>query len=288
MNTGLFGNLRNPRVVEKGRIPAPVLKKGEAHSADVELSAARSHMFKREARHHGAPLISLKGVKKAYRTAAGDFWALHGIDLEVYPGEYLLIIGKSGAGKTTLVNMITGVDRVSEGDVQVGDTQVHKMSENDQALWRGLNLGVIYQSFQLMPTLSLMDNVLLPMDFCGLYRGRPSVDRARDLLVDVGLAEHINKLPAAVSGGQQQRVAIARALANDPPIIVADEPTGRLDSVTAGVIFDIFEDLVAKGKTLVMVTHDHNLIKRVLKQPNGRVVELTDGHITNEWVGTGA
>ncbi len=228
-------------------------------------------------------LIALQGVKKAYRTPAGDFWALQGIDLTVQPGEYLLMMGKSGAGKTTLVNMITGVDRLTEGTVRVGGVMVHEMDENKQALWRGLNLGVIYQSFQLMPTLSLLDNVLLPMDFCGLYRGRASVSRAQDLLAEVGLAEHIHKLPATISGGQQQRVAIARALANDPSILVADEPTGRLDSVTAGVIFDIFENLVAQGKTVVMVTHDHTLMQRVQHLPKGRVVELTDGHITREW-----
>ena len=235
--------------------------------------------------HNGTSqaLINLQDVKKAYRTAAGDFWALRGINLVVHPGEFLAIVGKSGAGKTTLVNMITGVDRLTEGEVCVDQVAVHEMDENAQALWRGLNLGVIYQSFQLMPTLTLLDNVLLPMDFCGLYKGKRSIERAVSLLEQVGLAEHVNKLPSAISGGQQQRVAIARALANDPPMIVADEPTGRLDSVTANVIFEIFETLVAQGKTLVMVTHDRNLMKRVLQLPQGRVVELTDGQLTNEW-----
>jgi putative ABC transport system ATP-binding protein len=184
------------------------------------------------------------------------------------------VIGKSGAGKSTLVNMITGVDRLTEGEVRVGGTSVHELDENRLALWRGLNLGVIYQSFQLMPTLNLLDNVLLPMDFCGLYRGRQSVERAYQLLCEVGLEEHIDKLPAAVSGGQQQRVAIARALANDPPVIVADEPTGRLDSLTADMIFGIFEDLVRQGKTILMVTHDHALAKRM-----SRVIELVDGEV---------
>ena len=236
---------------------------------------------------HPDQMIVLKQVKKSYRTAAGDFWALQGIDLEVRQGEYVLIVGKSGAGKTTLTNMVTGVDRLTAGEVLVGSTRVHDLGENQQALWRGLNLGVIYQSFQLMPTLSLLDNVLLPMDFCGLYRGRRSVERAAELLVQVGLAEHINKLPAAISGGQQQRVAIARALANDPPVIVADEPTGRLDSQTAAVIFDIFEDLLRHGKTIVMVTHDRNLMRRVLRLPQGRVIELADGQITGVQKGAG-
>ncbi len=220
------------------------------------------------------PLISLHSVVKDYRTAAGAFRALKGIDLEVSAGEFVGVIGKSGAGKTTLVNIITGVDRLTEGEVHVGGISVQNLDENRLALWRGLNLGVIYQSFQLMPTLSLLDNVLLPMDFCGLYRGRQSVERAYQLLCDVGLEEHIDKLPAAVSGGQQQRVAIARALANDPPVIVADEPTGRLDSLTADMIFGIFEDLVRQGKTILMVTHDHALEKRM-----SRVIELVDGEI---------
>ncbi len=223
-----------------------------------------------------SPLIFLNAVNKDYRTAAGVFQALKGIDLEVYPGEFVGVIGKSGAGKTTLVNMITGVDRITSGDVRVAGTPVQRLDENRLALWRGLNLGVIYQSFQLMPTLSLLDNVLLPMDFCGLFRGRQSVKRAYDLLCSVGLEEHVDKLPAAVSGGQQQRVAIARALANDPPVIIADEPTGRLDSLTAEMIFSIFEDLVRQGKTILMVTHDHALSRRM-----SRVIELEDGQINS-------
>ncbi|HVN55895.1 MAG TPA: ABC transporter ATP-binding protein [Anaerolineaceae bacterium] len=219
-------------------------------------------------------LIQLKGVIKEYHTAAGPFRALKGIDLEIRRGEFVGVIGKSGAGKTTLVNMITGIDSLSQGEVVVAGMRVDRLGENDLALWRGLNLGVIYQSFQLMPTLSLLDNVLLPMDFCGLYRGRQSVQRAAELLCQVGLEEHINKLPSATSGGQQQRVAIARALANDPPLIVADEPTGRLDSLTAETIFSIFKDLVRQGKTILMVTHDRSLARRM-----ERVVEMADGQI---------
>jgi len=219
-------------------------------------------------------LISLRGVVKDYPSAAGPFRALKGIDLDVFRGEFLGVIGKSGAGKTTLVNMITGVDGLTEGCVRVDGVEVSAMSENELALWRGRSLGVIYQTFQLMPTLSLLDNVMLPMDFCGLYRGRASVERALELLDSVGLGEHVFKLPADISGGQQQRVGIARALANDPPILVADEPTGRLDSVTAGMIFEIFSELVRQGKTIVMVTHDHNLARRM-----SRVVELVDGEL---------
>jgi putative ABC transport system ATP-binding protein len=220
----------------------------------------------------------LRGVSKDYRTPAGSFRALKGIDLSIMPGEFIGVVGKSGAGKTTLANMVTGIDRLTEGEVQVDGVSVHKMDENAMALWRGQNLGVIYQSFQLMPTLNLLDNVLLPMDFCGRYHSMQSVERGLMLLESVGLSEHVYKLPSAISGGQQQRVAIARALANDPPILIADEPTGRLDSLTAETIFVIFENLVRQGKTILMVTHDQGMAKRM-----SRVVEISDGQITGEW-----
>lgn len=223
------------------------------------------------------PIITLRGVKKAYHTPAGDFWALHGIDLDIYPGEFVGIIGKSGAGKTTLLNMISGIDALTAGEVVVNGVRVHDLDEDRLALWRGRTLGVITQNFLLMPTLTLLENVLLPMDFCGLWQGRKSVERARDLLRQVELEDHIHKLPAAISGGQQQRVAIARALANDPPILLADEPTGRLDSGTAEGILRIFERLAAAGKTIVMVTHDLSLERRF-----SRVVWIADGRLVSD------
>jgi putative ABC transport system ATP-binding protein len=219
-------------------------------------------------------LIRMRGVTKAYQTAAGELLALKGIDLDIYPGEFVAILGKSGAGKTTLINALTGVDRVTSGEVWVGQVPVHLLDENQLALWRGRNLGIIYQSFHLMPTLSLLDNVLLPVDLSGDYRGRKSAGRALELLRQVELEEHAHKLPSAISGGQQQRVAIARALANDPPLIVADEPTGRLDSATAEVIFQIFLDLSRAGKTILMVTHDASLASRVT-----RTLRLVDGEL---------
>jgi putative ABC transport system ATP-binding protein len=225
------------------------------------------------------PLIKMRGVKKSYPTPTGDFQALKGIDLDIYPGEFVAIVGKSGAGKTTLINMLTGVDHVSAGEVEVDGMPVHQMDENSLALWRGKTMGIIYQSFHLMPSLSLLHNVLLPMDFCGLYQGRKSDQRATDLLRQVELEDHVHKLPSAISGGQQQRVAIARALANDPSIIVADEPTGRLDSVTAETIFRVFQALVDQGKTILMVTHDHSLARRVT-----RTIHLVDGEIASEAV----
>lgn len=203
--------------------------------------------------------------------------ALKDLNLSIYPGEFVCIFGKSGAGKTTLINMITGVDDLTAGEVFVDGVSVHAQSENTMAQWRGQNLGVIYQSFHLMPTLTLLQNVMLPMDLCGLFHPLHSPRQAAALLRQVELEEHMHKPPSKISGGQQQRVAIARALANDPPIIVADEPTGRLDSVTAETIFSIFEQLVAQGKTVVMVTHDESFARRV-----SRSIHLADGRIVHD------
>jgi putative ABC transport system ATP-binding protein len=221
------------------------------------------------------PLIRMSGVVKDYQTAAGAFRALKGVNLAVHPGEFVAILGGSGAGKTTLVNMLTGVDHLTEGEVWVGETPIHRLSEERLAQWRGRYLGIIYQSFYLMPNLSLLDNVMLPMDLNGLYRPGKSRARALELLRQVELEEHATKLPSGISGGQQQRVAIARALANDPPLIVADEPTGRLDSTTAETIFQIFETLHRQGKTILMVTHDRSLAGRV-----SRSITLHDGEIS--------
>jgi putative ABC transport system ATP-binding protein len=225
-----------------------------------------------------SPLVDLREVVKVYSSEAGEYTALRGINAQIYPGEFLGIIGKSGAGKSTLLNMITGVDTLTHGEVLIRaggeEISVHSLSENDLALWRGRTLGVVFQSFQLLPMLTLLENVILPMDLCGAYSARGSRQRAMELLELVEIGEHANKLPAYISGGQQQRVAIARALANDPPILVADEPTGSLDSVTADHIFDVFEHLVANGKTIVMVTHDMGLQPRF-----SRHLVIADGEI---------
>lgn len=225
-----------------------------------------------------APLVELRAVAKIYTTAAGEFPALRGINLTIQAGEFLGVIGKSGAGKSTLLNMITGVDQLTRGEVLVrGEnrmTSVHRLNENQMALWRGRTLGVVYQSFQLLPMLNLLDNIMLAMDVSGLYHPRRSRERAMELLRLVEIEEHAHKLPAFISGGQQQRVAIARALANDPPLIVADEPTGSLDSVTADHVFGVFEQLVRQGKTIIMVTHDLSLAPRF-----SRHVRLADGEL---------
>jgi putative ABC transport system ATP-binding protein len=225
------------------------------------------------------PIIHMQDVVKIYSTAAGEFTALKTINLKVNAGEFVGIVGKSGAGKSTLLNMLTGVDHLTSGEVIV-DTNgtpvsIHKMNEDAIANWRGHNLGVMFQSFQLLPMLTLVENVMLPMDLCGSFNAKWSRERALELLRLVEIEGHANKLPSQISGGQQQRVSIARALANDPDILVADEPTGSLDSMTADHIFDVFEQLVTEqGKTIVMVTHDESLKTRF-----SRTVRIVDGEL---------
>jgi len=219
-------------------------------------------------------LIDLRDVVKTYETGAGDVTVLRDITLRVQAGEFIGIVGPSGSGKSTLLNMITGIDRPTSGEVTVGGQAVHALSENRLARWRGRHVGVIFQFFQLLPTLTILENVMLPMDFCKAYHRRERKERAVRLLEQVGIADHAHKLPSALSGGEQQRAAIARALANDPPLVVADEPTGNLDSTTADQVFTLFEDLVAQGKTLLVVTHDQRFSART-----ERVLHLLDGRL---------
>lgn len=224
-------------------------------------------------------IVELRNVSKTYSTAAGDFPALKNINLTVNAGEFLGIAGKSGAGKSTLLNMINGVDGLTNGEVVVranGEAvSVHGMDEDKRALWRGRTMGVVYQSFQLLPMLTLVENITLPMDLAGDFKPREARKRALELLELMELTEHADKLPTFISGGQQQRVAIARALANDPNILVADEPTGSLDSITADHIFEVFNRLVSeRGKTIIMVTHDMSLAGRF-----SRCLTIADGEL---------
>ena len=230
------------------------------------------------------PIIRLRDVGKVYATGSGDFTALRDVNLDVYPGEFLGVIGKSGAGKTTLLNMISGVSEITSGEVmfrapEEGNAPItlNHLSEDELALWRGRNMGIVYQSFELLPSLDLVNNIMLPQDFIGAYQPAISKERALELLEIVELREHAYKLPAHISGGQKQRVAIARALVNDPPLLVADEPTGNLDTVTANTIFQIFARLVAQGKTVIMVTHDQNLAARF-----SRRVHIVDGRLVDK------
>lgn len=224
-------------------------------------------------------LIALSDVVKVYDTGEVPFTALRSVNLHVQSGEFIGLIGKSGSGKTTLINMITGIDHPTSGRVEVAGTQVHALDENRLAIWRGRTIGVVFQFFQLLPTLTVIENVMLPMDFCGVYDPVERPERAMHLLEQVEMADKANRLPSALSGGQQQRVAIARALANDPPIIAADEPTGNLDSKTADAVFHLFETLVDAHKTIVMVTHDTDMATRVR-----RALHVADGVIVEEHV----
>jgi len=223
------------------------------------------------------PLVDLQQVVKTYKTPAGDFVALKGVDLQVDEGEFVAIIGKSGSGKSTLINMITGIDRPTSGQVLINDTLVHTLTEEQIAIWRGRTIGVIFQFFQLLPTLTAVENILLAMDYGRLYPREERPDRAMHLLEQVAMADYAHKLPSEMSGGQQQSVAIARALANDPPILAADEPTGNLDSRTSATIFHLFEMLTDSGKTVLMVTHDNDLSKRA-----ERTVVIADGRIVDQ------
>jgi putative ABC transport system ATP-binding protein len=222
-------------------------------------------------------LIDLRRVVKSFENTAGTFTALKGVDLQVSAGEFVAIVGKSGSGKSTLLNMLTGIDRPTSGEIYIGGTPVHSLDEGQIARWRGRNVGVVFQFFQLLPTLTVIENVILPMDFCNTYPSREREARARQLLELVDVAEQADKLPNTLSGGQQQRVAIARALANDPPILVADEPTGNLDTRTAADVFRLFQDLAAGGKTVLMVTHERDVSRLV-----GRTITINDGKIACE------
>ena len=223
-------------------------------------------------------VVRLDNVVKSFPLGEDtEVTVLKGINLEVRDGEFVSIVGPSGNGKSTLLNMITGIDRPSSGDVIVTGRPVHDMSENDLASWRGEHVGIIFQFFQMLPSLSLLHNIILPMDFARKYEAKERRERALHLLEQVDLADQANKLPGMVSGGQQQRAAIARALANDPDLLVADEPTGNLDSRTAADVFALFNRLVEEGKTMLMVTHDKELARQV-----PRVVEITDGRISRD------
>jgi len=236
----------------------------KAYPAQMEIAASRPR-----------PLIELKDVTKTYHTIAGDFSALKSVDISIDSGEFVAIVGKSGSGKTTLINVLTGIDRPTSGEVHIAGTPVHDLDEGQLAVWRGATLGIVFQFFQLLPTLTVFENVRLPMDFCNQYTPNERNQRAMQLLELVGIEEFAHQLPSQLSGGQQQSAAIARALANDPQIVVTDEPTGNLDTQTAEQVFDLLIRLAASGKTVLMVTHDDDLARRA-----GRVITLEDGEIS--------
>ena len=218
------------------------------------------------------PLISMSCVSKQYAAGAQTLFALRDVSLDIAAGEFVAVIGKSGSGKSTLINLLTGIDTPSSGTIRVATTAVHELDQERLARWRGAQVGIVFQFFQLLPTLTAAENIMLPMDLCGTYPARERRGRALELLAELGVADQADKLPSALSGGQQQRAAIARALANDPPLIVADEPTGNLDSRTAEDVMAFFALLGERGKTVVMVTHE-----RDLERYSARSVTLADG-----------
>jgi putative ABC transport system ATP-binding protein len=223
------------------------------------------------------PVIELSDVVKTYPLPAGDVVAVDHLGLTIAESEFVAIVGRSGSGKTTLLNLIAGIDRPTSGTIRVSGAELGSLSESELAGWRGENVGLVFQFFQLLPTLTVIENVMLPMDFARKIPVGERRDRARQLLERVGVADQADKVPATLSGGQQQRAAIARALANEPPLLLADEPTGNLDSATAGAVLELFADLNADGQTIVVVTHERDIRAMV-----GREVTLTDGRVVTD------
>jgi putative ABC transport system ATP-binding protein len=220
--------------------------------------------------------IEVTGVVKTYPIGAGEVVAVDHLSLDIAHGEFVAVVGRSGSGKTTLLNLLAGIDRPTSGTVRAAGADLGSLSESGLARWRGQNVGLVFQFFQLLPTLTVVENVMLPMDFAKKIPVGERRDRAQRLLERVGIGDQADKLPATLSGGQQQRAAIARALANDPPLLLADEPTGNLDSVTAEAVLEVFADLNADGRTIVVVSHEtdiRSIVNREVTLADGRVVD---------------
>ncbi|HOX50935.1 MAG TPA: ABC transporter ATP-binding protein [Fibrobacteria bacterium] len=224
-------------------------------------------------------MIEMKNLGKIYRVGSVDFHALRGLDLAIAKGSFVAVVGKSGSGKSTLANLVAGIDRPTSGSIRVDGCDLSGLDEDGLARWRGGKVGVVFQSFQLLPTLTVLENVMLPLDFAGVAPGQAKL-KAMDLLAKVGIQDQVHKLPLSLSGGQQQRVAIARSLANDPALVVADEPTGNLDTRTADEVLDLFSSCADQGRTIVLVTHERDLSSRV-----DRVVTLRDGRVESDVAG---
>jgi putative ABC transport system ATP-binding protein len=231
----------------------------------------------------GGPVIAVRAVVKKYLLPSGDFTAIDGIDLRVDAGEFVAVVGRSGSGKTTLLNLLAGIDRPTAGEIVIAGEAVHELRGSRLAAWRGRTIGLVFQFFQLLPTLTVAENVMLPMDFGASVPARRRRPRALGLLERMGIVEQADKLPSALSGGQQQRAAIARALANDPPVLLADEPTGNLDSATSDSVLDLFAQLAVEGTTVVMVTHERDVSRYATRQ-----VSLADGRVRADSASAGA
>lgn len=242
---------------------------------------------KRDPKHREDYIIDLRQMQKNYETPSGSFTALQDINLRIQTGEFVAVVGKSGSGKTTLLNLLAGIDRPTSGAITVAGTQLHSLSESHLAVWRGRTVGLVFQFFQLLPTLTVAENIMLPMDFAEIVPAGERRSKAMDLLDRVGIRDQADKLPVTLSGGQQQRAAIARALANDPPILMADEPTGNLDEATRTSVLDLFAKLNADGRTIIVVTHERDISRYTDRQVtlvDGRVASPTYGGTSNERV----
>lgn len=272
---GKQASVKNETLVVEDKATGKATSKVDEKSLPCDEPARETLREKKE----GDPAIVLRGVDKIYENAAGKFVALKSIDLQLSYGQFVSIVGKSGCGKSTLLNMITGIDHPTVGEVVIGNEHIYEMSESQRSLWRGRNMGVVFQFFQLLPMLTLLENTMLPMDYCKMYPFSERPARAMELLKLVGLEEQAYKLPAAVSSGQQQSAAIARALATDPDIILADEPTGNLDSRSADNVLNLFEKLASEGKTILIVTHDPSITQRT-----DQTIILSDGEIIDQSV----
>ncbi len=269
-----------PKKIEPVEPTEQVIKENEQEDGSM-LSAYQGRSEDNDAIDISKPAIYLKDVVKTYVNAAGSFEALRGVDIEINFGQFVSIVGKSGSGKSTLLNMLTGIDHPTSGEIRIGGEDIYSLSESKRALWRGKTVGIVFQFFQLLPTLTLLENTMLPMDYCNVYAANERPKRAMELLKMVGLEAHAYDLPNSVSNGQQQAAAIARSLATDPPIIVADEPTGNLDSRSADVVIRVFRELAARGKTILIVTHDPSLTSRT-----DRTIIISDGEIIDPTVAT--
>jgi putative ABC transport system ATP-binding protein len=249
----------------------------------VQQNETRKHAARRPVGQSGSPqpgddyIIDLRQIQKDYLTPSGSFTALQAINLRIQAGEFVAIVGKSGSGKTTLLNLLAGIDRPTKGEVMIAETGLGSLSESGLAEWRGRHVGLVFQFFQLLPTLTVVENVMLPMDFAEIIPAAKRRSRALELLERVDIRNQADKLPTALSGGQQQRAAIARALANDPPILMADEPTGNLDEATRMSVLELFAELNADGRTIIVVTHERDISRYTDRQ-----VTLVDGHVAED------
>jgi putative ABC transport system ATP-binding protein len=248
------------------------MQKGKTMHTTIQKESKLEH-----GNQHAETIIDLNQLAKTYETPSGPFTALKDINVQIQAGEFVAVVGKSGSGKTTLLNVLAGIDRPTSGTVSIVGKDLRALSESQLAEWRGRTIGLVFQFFQLLPTLTIVENVMLPMDFAEIVPAANRRAKALELLDRVGIQDQADKLPAALSGGQQQRAAVARALANDPPILMADEPTGNLDEATRTSVLELFAKLKEDGRTIIVVTHERDISRYTDRQ-----VTLIDGRLAED------